>query len=323
MFCSNCGCQLNETAAFCHKCGTKISVPVTQNINAVREAKAVELNREALQIYLYDTLTLECVKKKYNAKLNRIKNQLSFTGNYFEKKYRLTGNDSWLGGCNYLYFLHTQGKNYVYVNYESLYGTYAVTDDFGNRMPYRDWNSYTSKYWESSSFLDIEENYKDLAGLSMWSSRKVNMSTNFFEKRKTAKKARDVFMHCYEDFKKIAGSGLDNTSRNRELLQNNFNGITKELDAVNKLLRKEYNLNIVPSNFRNITAIYYLYDFIKTSNQSFTTALMHFDLHEIKSKLDTVIQQNQEIIIQQAYTISHNEKTIEQYQACLTLLSNS
>lgn len=78
MFCSKCGCQLNDEAVFCYKCGNKISVPV-------REAKEIELDREALQIYLYDILTLECIRQKYYAKLYRIKKQLSSTGNYFEK----------------------------------------------------------------------------------------------------------------------------------------------------------------------------------------------------------------------------------------------
>lgn len=322
MFCSKCGCQLNDATVFCHKCGTKISMPVEQNNNAVKKAKTVELDREALQIYLYDILTLECVRNKYNAKLNRIKNQLSSTGNYFEKRYTLTGDEAWKGVRDDLYFLHKNGKNYIFAKKDSLDGTYAITEDLGYRMPYRDWNSYTSKCLESSGFLDIEENFRDLSGLSMWSSWPVTYESGFFAKRRKASKARDMFLRCYEDFKKIAGSGLDNTNRNREVLQNNYNGITKELDVVNKLLSKEYNLNIIPSNFRNITAVYYLYDFIKTSNQSFTTALMHFDLHEIKSKLDIVIQQNQEIIIQQAYIISQNQRTIEQNQACLKRLSN-
>lgn len=321
MFCSKCGCQLNDAAAFCHKCGTKISMPVEQNNNAVKKAKTVELDREALQIYLYDILTLECVRNKYNAKLNRIKNQLSSTGNYFEKRYTLTGDEAWKGGRDDLYFLYKNGENYIFVRQDPLYGTYAMTEQ-GNSMPFRDWNSYTSEFRKSSYFLNIEKNFKDLSGLSMWSSWPVTNESGFFAKRSKASKARDAFLRCYEDFKKIADSGLENTNRNREVLQNNYNGITKELDVVNKLLRKEYDLNIIPSNFRNITAVYYLYDFIKTSNQSFTTALMHFDLHEIKSKLDIVIQQNQEIIIQQAYIISQNQRTIEQNQACLKRLSN-
>lgn len=314
MFCSKCGCQLNDEAVFCYKCGNKISVPV-------REAKEIELDREALQIYLYDILTLECVRKKYNAKLYQIKNQLSSTGNYFEKKYVLTGDDSWSIRQN-LYFLHKKGKNYIYVNRDSLYGRYAITDDLGYRMPFRDWNSYTSKHRKSSYFLDIEKNYKDLSGLSMWSSWPITSESNLLKRRKCAKKARDAFLRCYEDFKKIAGPGLEDITKNRDFWQNDYKGIFDELDTVNKLLEKEYNLNIIPSTFRNITAVYYLYDFIKTSNQSFTTALVHFDLHEIKSKLNTIIQQNQEIIIQQAYIISQNQEIIEQNQACLKRLSN-
>ena len=286
----------------------------------VREAKEIELDREALQIYLYDILTLECIRQKYYAKLYRIKKQLSSTGNYFEKKYVLKGDDSWCYTPKCLYFLYKNSTYYI-LTIDSYDGRHAYTEDHPF-MPYRDWNSYTIKYHESSHFLNIEKNYKYLSGLSTWSDYDVTSEFNFMKRRKRAKKARETFFHCYEDFKKIAGPGLEDITKNRDLWQNDYKGIFDELDTVNKLLEEEYNLNIIPSTFRNITAVYYLYDFIKTSNQSFTTALVHFDLHEIKSKLNTIIRQNQEIIIQQAYIISQNQEIIEQNQACLKRLSN-
>lgn len=201
---------------------------------------------------------------------------------------------------------------------------YVVTELWDNIMPYRDWDSYISEceYRENSTFLDIEQNYKDLSALAMWTEWDVIMETGFFKKREKAKKARAAFFKSYEDFKKIAEFELNNVNENRKLLQSNYAGIYKELESVNKMLKKEYGLNIIPSNFRNITAIYYLYNFITTSNQSFTTALMHFDLQEIKNKLDKVIQQNREIIIQQAYLISQNERIIAQNQDCLSKLSS-
>ena len=324
MFCSKCGCKLNNEALFCHNCGEKVSINKNLENSIEKESREIELNRTALKIYLYDILTLECIKNKYNAMLYKIKKQFSLTGNYFEKKYVFLGKDSWRGSKTGFYFLHKQGKNYIYADYAVTCKPYVVTELWDIIMPYRDWDSYISEceYRENSTFLDIEQNYKDLSALAMWTEWDVIMETGFFKKREKAKKARAAFFKSYEDFKKIAEFELNNVNENRKLLQSNYAGIYKELESVNKMLKKEYGLNIIPSNFRNITAIYYLYNFITTSNQSFTTALMHFDLQEIKNKLDKVIQQNREIIIQQAYLISQNERIIAQNQDCLSKLSS-
>lgn len=68
--------------------------------------------------------------------------------------------------------------------------------------------------------------------------------------------------------------------------------------------------------------MYYLNDFIQTSNESLSTALLHFDLNEIKQKLDTVIEQQEEIIINQAIIQAQNEQMIKQNTNMLNSLAS-
>ena len=52
-----------------------------------------------------------------------------------------------------------------------------------------------------------------------------------------------------------------------------------------------------------------------------TTALLHFDLNEIKKKLDKIIAQQEEIIIQQAINNAQNQQLLRQNQQQLEYLS--
>ncbi len=63
-------------------------------------------------------------------------------------------------------------------------------------------------------------------------------------------------------------------------------------------LRKAYEPNLIPAQFRNLYGVYYLYDYLSTSQETLTNALLHLDLEQIKNKLDKVIaQQSQQILL--------------------------
>lgn len=77
-------------------------------------------------------------------------------------------------------------------------------------------------------------------------------------------------------------------------------------------MENAYSVNIVPQQFRNLYAIYYLCEFISTSNESFSNALLQCNLEEIKQQLATVIENQREMIINQAILIAQNEEIIAQ-----------
>jgi len=89
-------------------------------------------------------------------------------------------------------------------------------------------------------------------------------------------------------------------------------GVCAELDNNNKLLKQAYDIDIIPSQFRSLYAVYFLYEFLSTSRETLSAALLHFDLNEIKTKLDIVIEQQQDIIIQQEMMLAQNQQIISQ-----------
>lgn len=86
-------------------------------------------------------------------------------------------------------------------------------------------------------------------------------------------------------------------------------------------LDSAYSANIIPLQFRNIQGIYYLYDYISTSNQSLSEALMQCNLEAIKQKLDSVIELQGKAIIQQAQAnaaiMEQNQHILETAQATM------
>ncbi|MCD7890491.1 MAG: hypothetical protein LUG26_01565 [Ruminococcus sp.] len=76
--------------------------------------------------------------------------------------------------------------------------------------------------------------------------------------------------------------------------------LTADIQSTKEHLQKAYSLNIIPLQFRNIQGIYYLYDYISTSNQGLSEALMQCNLDAIKQKLDNVIRLQGAAIVQQA-----------------------
>lgn len=145
---------------------------------------------------------------------------------------------------------------------------------------------------------------------------------NMLQQKLRQANARDAFLAIYEDFKKTAP---DIYQRNLENviypLQEKVDGIDAEYKKADELLQKAYTINIIPKQFRNIHAIWFIHDYITTSNESFSAALLHCDLDEIKQKLDEIIEQNNRIIIQNAIQIAQNSQMLQQNQQMLNRLA--
>jgi hypothetical protein len=95
--------------------------------------------------------------------------------------------------------------------------------------------------------------------------------------------------------------------------------VNTEKDTISEQLQTAYNANIIPLQFRNIQGIYYLYDYISTSNQGLSEALMQCNLEAIKDKLDNVIKLQGKSIVQQAQA---NAALYEQNQRILNSLQD-
>jgi len=85
-------------------------------------------------------------------------------------------------------------------------------------------------------------------------------------------------------------------------------GAFLEWQKVDAILTKMYAANVIPSPFRNLYAVYYLFEYLSSSQETLQEAMLHCDLDEIKRKLDTIIQQNEQIILNQELQLSQIEE---------------
>ncbi len=79
------------------------------------------------------------------------------------------------------------------------------------------------------------------------------------------------------------------------------------------LLNENYSLNLIPMQFRNLSSVQYIYDFMSTSQLSFEQAVYQAQIDDgirrIESRLNIIVQQN-EVQIRQLYAIRENAKRI-------------
>lgn len=287
MFCSNCGCELQSQSKFCHKCGQAVNTGDNQTThNSVISKK--DIDTEALKIYVTDILSLECmisklanIIKEIDKKYHRLQES-----NYY-KEYVIEDEHCRNNVCRKSLLFYYNGA------------VFFMKREFGYN---RQW-------------IPIEKEISRYGKAKEW-----NISNNFigFINRFHA---RNIFLKYYTDFKNNAPKRW---KENDDLINNFIRQSTEardELKTAAELLEKEYDLDIIPKQYRNISAIYFLHDFISTSNETLTTALPRCNLDKIQQQLDSVIQQQKESIINQAIIISQNEEKIRQNQQTLNRLA--
>lgn len=313
MYCFKCGKQIRDDAVFCQYCGTqqgKTSNISIKQSNAVNNSNSGELDREALKIYLRNVLSLECIKANYERKLSNLQYNISQLNDNYLKKYVLRkAKHRTEEYC--VHFLYNGKLNMAWSAPGFSYGPYMQDHLCKDNYTWKCINKDSDiDFLRKSGRWDHFDDY-DCFILERWAQRE---------------EARDAFFSAYAEFKAVAPKIYQNNvvtnTRKRNNWQQQLSGISRELEATKCLLKKAYDINIIPSQFRyKIYAIYYLYDFMSTSRESFTTALLHRDLNEIKAKLDKIIAQQESIIIQNAVRIAQNEKLSKQNQQQLEHLS--
>lgn len=96
--------------------------------------------------------------------------------------------------------------------------------------------------------------------------------------------------------------------------------ITKQIRRLNServrlrnVLASVYGANVIPSRYRNIYAAVFLYDWFSTSGaDDLDMALNMFVLEEIKDKLDSIIHNQSEIILNQRLILAKQQESLEQ-----------
>lgn len=137
------------------------------------------------------------------------------------------------------------------------------------------------------------------------SSDKYDREMKEYEREKANRKA--ALQKRDQERKKLPGL------RNTLSIQN------QELQTIANQLQNVYSVNIIPGQYRNIYAAVYFYDwFSKGRSDDLDMAINTFVLEQIKDRLDRIIQQLSEVLINQSISIANQEKSLaqqDQYQA--------
>lgn len=88
--------------------------------------------------------------------------------------------------------------------------------------------------------------------------------------------------------------------------------IQKKLRDAQAIRQQVYGVNIIPSRYRNIHVSYYLYDYFKTSRETdLDKVIQTLLLDEIVQRLDKIISQMEEIILNQRFQTALMEQQNE------------
>lgn len=100
--------------------------------------------------------------------------------------------------------------------------------------------------------------------------------------------------------------------------------LKKESQKVSSLLEEAYSLNILAKPYRNLPSVYYIYEYMSTSQASLEETFMHEHMENgfkrIEKKLDIIIEQNEEIIFTTRQIEANTGRTVEQTTEMLNTL---
>lgn len=322
MFCYKCGKQIQDDALFCRFCGASQNNENVSKPEVLKKGTSSnDYSSDALRVYFSNLLNLELIIINLKNDINTLEADIGILeANSYSKTYNIGIVPQWTyiwpAKQKYVHF-RFDGNNYYFLAKRN--GDYLSTSDSCDSH----WHRYllaVEDYETSNSFwLPFNGNEKYLS--SLWETGKqAFFSSNVITKYD--ENVKGTVYKCFDDFKTSAHDNFQKALDEIKDKKYNLSGMKKELDKATELLEDAYDINIIPTQFRNVYAVYYLNDFIQTSNESLSTALLHFDLNEIKQKLNTVIEQQKEIIVNQAIIQAQNEQMIMQNQNMLQSLAS-
>lgn len=291
MFCSNCGKEISSNQKFCCYCGAENNSVGKQSIinrsyssPVVTNHASTIFNRDVLINYLNNLQTLEFAKHKLTQEKNNIEYQINSL-------------------CiprpvHYVSILEDCGPLLGLAGFAVVVFLIALWINSGLK---------------GDGFFSIFDNLLGpIITFIMYAAVVVEIGSIIFavgEYIVSNRKARDEELN--------EKKRLENERVEKERLTNIMPLVENDLTKTCDLLDTAYAINIIPAKYRNIYAAYFLYEYISTSTVTLSEALYHCDLDEISKKLDTIIEQQQEIIMELARSNALNEQIVRQNEETL------
>ncbi len=157
---------------------------------------------------------------------------------------------------------------------------------------------------------------------------------HFSEYREYRNAVREVEQHNQQEMERLTNVVPGIVKEKRKIQQKNMSGnlpteqhLKEELEKVKTLLQEAYALNILASAYRNVASVYYIYEYMSTSQASLEETLIHEHMENgikrIESKLDMIIEQNEELIFSMRQVEANTERTVEQTKEMLSVLQKN
>ena len=310
MICAKCGAEIQNNQKFCHNCGAENTHYMSISNVETNISENDTFNRDVMINYLSNIRTLEFAKNKLDTEINHLEYTINSLGikKKIEKKWVRAS--FLLPLILFIWLLiitltvHQQRINRInmspemksFVERQELY-SYRDSDSIFDEI----YNLINSATIAATKSMFTEQLLAIAAVLCAIISVYSAISIQIRYKR-----------NVNNDKKRIEAE-----IQKKQICTNNLTSKKTELEKVEQLLNKAYNINLIPFKYRNIYAIYFLYDYISTSMVTLKEALYHCDLDGLSNKLDTVIKQQQDTIIEIAKTNAYNQKMVKQNELML------
>lgn len=290
MFCSNCGKEINENQKFCRYCGTKNEDEFQLNSlnneilnNTQFQQVNTVFDRNVLNNYMYNIRILEVVKNELLVQKQNVLYRISNLG------YRQNMYEPSTDGESIMYALFGGGGFIVAV---LVIGT-LLKETIGEWL---DWTDF----------------FSGLMTLLIIGTIVIAGGYIIYELYSAAKSKQDYLYRKRQDEIRV-----ENELKEKSALEEIADELDEEIIENDKLLSEAYSVNLIPSKYRNVYAAYFLYDYISTSTATLSEALLHCDLDTIIEKLESVIEQQSEMIMELAASNANNEAIIRQNEQML------
>lgn len=327
MYCKHCGKQIADDSKFCNLCGGNLDGPTplrTTNQNT-------SLSNKAVSIYLHDVLTLEIAVKHLQEKINDNKKQITSTQTWGN------GNDIAVPKTPRIPAEPIQPKNQIvtllkdsdtrltFFGIGFLIGAVAGIVTF---FPVCNDSYSFSGDLLGAPLLGLAAGFGVfiaciLSSLLIWliytaikAAVMHAMALNNYENKLIPQHQLNMQNYAmrhneYLEKKKEYSASLDKRKRDADkkiasLIDDN-NKLENSLNEANHLLSQAYDANIVPKKYRGLYPIYFLDDYLSSSNETLESALLQCQLDNLENQLSQVIKANKIMIMQNAIQIAKQE----------------
>lgn len=139
------------------------------------------------------------------------------------------------------------------------------------------------------------------------------IASNNAKKQKMEKEAVE---ETYQEEKKDYERMMALANEGRPDLPNqidDYNAAVSHLQEAKEKLQSVYSANIIPNKYRSVYVAYYLYDYISSSHETdIDRVLQTMLLDQIIAKLDKIIAQQEEIILNQCMQLAKQDALLAQ-----------